>query len=183
MGNIGKRTAMDEGCCMFGGLHEVRMDGIHEQHEQRAYATKVAHIERFALAGYTQQDVLKAFAKVVHICGKTKDSHNLGSRSDIESRFSDHTIAIAQSRYDISQRTVVHIHHTSPINGLQLLWLALMAEDIVVDKSRYEVVGRSDGMHIACEMKVYLLHWQHLRIATARSATLHAKAWSHAWLT
>ena len=51
-----------------------------------------------------------------------------------------------------------------------------MPENIVVNKGCYEVIGRCDGMHIAREMKIDLLHRQHLRIASSCRTALHAEA-------
>ena len=46
---------------------------------------------------------------------------------------------------------------------------------MVVHHGRQQIVGRSNGVEVAGEVQVDLLHGQHLRIAAARSAALHAE--------
>jgi hypothetical protein len=48
--------------------------------------------------------------------------------------------------------------------------------DVVVDHRRQQVVGRGDGVKIAGEMEVHVLHRHDLRIAAAGRAALHAEA-------
>ena len=38
-------------------------------------------------------------------------------------------------------------------------------------------------MEVACEMQVYLFHWQHLSVSASCSAAFHAEAWSKRWFT
>ena len=51
-----------------------------------------------------------------------------------------------------------------------------MLVDVVVEHGTDGVVGRGDGMEIAREVEVDLLHRQYLAIATASSSALHAEA-------
>ena len=54
---------------------------------------------------------------------------------------------------------------------------------IVVEQGSNHVVRLRDGMEIAREVEVDLVHWQHLGIAATSSATLHAEARTEGWLT
>ena len=51
-----------------------------------------------------------------------------------------------------------------------------MLVDVVVEQGADGVVSRGDGMEVAREVKVDLLHGQHLGIAAAGSAALDAEA-------
>ena len=51
-----------------------------------------------------------------------------------------------------------------------------MLVEVVVEQGADGVVGRRHGMEVAREVQVNLLHRQHLGIAAARSAALHAEA-------
>ncbi len=51
-----------------------------------------------------------------------------------------------------------------------------------VDRSRDQVVGRSDGMDIACEVKVEVLHRDHLAVAAAGRSALDPEGRSLAGL-
>ena len=54
--------------------------------------------------------------------------------------------------------------------------------DVVVDESRKQIVGDRDGVEIAGEMKVHLLHGYDLGVAASRSATLNTERWAQGWL-
>ncbi len=54
---------------------------------------------------------------------------------------------------------------------------------MVVEQGRQQVMRGSNGMKIAREMQVYILHWYHLGIATARCTAFHAETGAEAWLT
>ena len=58
-----------------------------------------------------------------------------------------------------------------------------MLINIVVEKSRYHVIGGSDGVEVARKVKIYLLHRQHLGIAATCSSTFHTKARAERWFT
>jgi hypothetical protein len=53
-------------------------------------------------------------------------------------------------------------------------FIALM--DVVVDHCGKQVVGRANGMDIACKVKVNVLHWQDLGIPAAGCAALHTES-------
>ena len=85
MGDVGKRTAMDDGGGVFGRLHEVRADGILEEHHDGTCHTEVAHGEGLAFIGVAQENIFNAATEVSLISGKAEDSHQFGSRRDVES--------------------------------------------------------------------------------------------------
>jgi hypothetical protein len=53
---------------------------------------------------------------------------------------------------------------------------------VVVHHRRQQVVGRGDGVEVAGEVEVDVLHRHHLRVAAARRAALHAEARAEARL-
>ena len=54
---------------------------------------------------------------------------------------------------------------------------------VVVQEGSYHVVGLSDGMEVASEVEVDLIHWQYLGITATGSTALHAEARTERWLT
>ena len=53
--------------------------------------------------------------------------------------------------------------------------MGVVVHDLGVEDGGQEVVCRADGMHIAGEVEVQILHRHNLRQASASSATLDAK--------
>ena len=55
--------------------------------------------------------------------------------------------------------------------------------EVIVKERCCEIVCCANRVHVTGEMKVELLHWNHLTVAAARGTTLDAKHWSKAWLS
>src|SRR5262249_5249735 len=54
----------------------------------------------------------------------------------------------------------------------------LMARvDVIVEERRWQIVGRADGMQVASEMQVDVIHRHDLGVATAGGAAFDAEAW------
>src|SRR3546814_14745532 len=55
-------------------------------------------------------------------------------------------------------------------------YTTLFRSDVVVDQGRQQVVRRGDGVEVAGEVEVDVLHRHHLGVAAAGGAALHAEA-------
>ncbi len=184
MRDIGKRTAMNEGRRTLSGLHEVGLEGIHEQYGDGAFHAHVAYVEGLVVVVETEENIADAPFQVVDGCGEAHDGHNLGGRRDVETRLSQHAVGGgADAGDDGAQVTVVDIHHAAPQHLFQTEAVGSMLIDIVIKQRSNHVVGRGDGVEVTREMEVDLVHRQHLRVATAASATLLTEAGSERRLT
>ena len=72
-----------------------------------------------------------------------------------------------------AQLAVVHVHAAAPGDPLNAQGIALI--DMVIYQCGQKIIGGTDGVKIAGEMQVDVLHGSHLRIAAAGGAALHAK--------
>ena len=162
VGDVGEGSTVDKCRRVLRGLHQVRLECIHQHYHHSPHAPQVSHIERFALAGDAQQDVLYAASQVIDVVSETEDSHDFRCRSDVETAFTHHAVAVAQSGDDGAQGTVVHVEDATPEDGLQLAGLTLMAEDVIIYQCGDEVVGGGDSVEVASEMEIDFLHRQHL---------------------
>ena len=77
---------------------------------------------------------------------------------------------------DLAQRAVVHVHHALPGDAAHVDAERVALMDVVVDQRRQQVVRRRDGVEVAGEMQVDVLHRHHLGIAAAGGAALDAEA-------
>ena len=50
--------------------------------------------------------------------------------------------------------------------------------NMIVDERRQKAMSQADGMKIAREVKIDVLHRNNLRIASASSSSFHAKTWT-----
>ena len=115
--------------------------------------------------------------------GEAEDRHHLGGDGDVEAVAAREPVPDpAEGADDLAQRPIVHIDHAPPRHapGVEPERVALM--DVIVEQRRQQVVRGADGMEIAGEVQVDVLHRYHLRVAAARGSAFHAEAWSEARL-
>ncbi len=82
----------------------------------------------------------------------------------------------AQRADDLAQRAVVHVHDAAPGDAAGVDAEFVAPVDVVVDHRRQQVVRRGDGVEVAGEVQVDVLHRHDLGIAAARRTALHAEA-------
>ena len=141
MGDVGKRSAVDEGRCIFRGLHEVGLNGVLEEHHDGAGHSEVLHRERFAGVGVAQQDVFDAAAQVGFVGGQAEDGHQLGSGRDVESCLTGQAVGRrAQTGHDGAQGAVVDIEHAAPQHFLESETVLGVLVQIIVEQCRNHVV-------------------------------------------
>src|SRR6185503_18027040 len=120
-------------------------------------------------------DVADALLQVGDIVRQAEDRHDLGGDSDVEARFARKAVGDAAERSDdFSERPVVHVEGATPNDAAGIEIERVPPVEVVVDHRREQIVRGGDGVEIAGEMEVDILHWHDLRIATARSTPLHA---------
>ena len=81
-----------------------------------------------------------------------------------------------------AQRAVVHVEAAAPGDAARVDAELVAPIDVVVDHRGQQIVGGADGVEIAGEMQVDLVHRHDLRIAAAGRAALHAEAGAQARL-
>ena len=177
VGDVGERAAVDEGRGIFGGLHQVGKQGVLQQDSDGACDAHVVHRERLAVISVAQQDIADAALQIVDVGGQAEDRHNFRGGRDVESRFGRNAVGrTSQPRYDVTKAAIVHVEHPLPLDLFQPLATVPVLVDVVVEQGGNHVVGRCHGVEVAREMQVDVFHRQHLRIAAAGCAALHAEA-------
>ena len=74
---------------------------------------------------------------------------------------------------DLAQRPVVHVHDAAPHHPADVDAELVAPVDVVVDQGGEQIVRRGDGVEVAGEVEVHVLHRHHLRVAAAGGAALH----------
>ncbi len=177
MRDVGERSAMDEGRRAFERLHEIRRQRVLEQRRHRALRLEVGGAHRFAVAGVADDDVAEPLLEVVEIVGEAEDRHHLGRDRDVEAVLARKAVGDAAERgHDRAQRAVVHVDGAPPGDAAAVDAERIAPVDVVVDQRREQIVRGADGVEVAGEMEVDVLHRHDLRIAAAGGAALHAEA-------
>ena len=183
VGDVRERPAVDDGGVVLQRLHQVRSESVLEQHRHRAVGLQIARGDRLPSARLSDHDIAEAALQVVQIGGKAEDRHHLGGDGDVEAVAAREPVADAAERADdLAQRPIVHVHDAPPGDppGVEPERIALV--DVIVEERRQQVVRGADGMEIAGEMQVDVLHRHHLRVAAAGGSALYPEAGTEARL-
>ena len=125
--------------------------------------------------GGAHDDAVETGLEVFDVGGQAEDGHDLGGHGDVEAGLAlDALSALADG--DLAQRPVVQVDHARPgdVVGIDVELVAL--EQMVVEDGRAQVVGRGDGVDVAGEVEVDVLHGDHLGVAAAGRSALDAEA-------
>jgi hypothetical protein len=131
----------------------------------------------FALAGVGHDHAAEATFQVGEVAGEAEDGHHLGGHGDVEPVLAREAVGDpAKAGDDLAKGTVVHVDDTAPSDAALVDAEVVAPVEMIVEEGRQEVVGAADGVEVAGEVEVDLLHRHHLRVAAASGPALHAEA-------
>ena len=146
-------------------------------------AGKVARRHRLLVARLADLDIAEPPLQIGEVGGEAEDGHDLARHGDVEACLAREAVGGAAERGDdLAQRPVVHVDGAAPGDAAGVDVELVAPIDVIVDQRREQIVGGADGMEIAGEMEVDVLHRHDLRIAAAGRAALHAEAGAKARL-
>ena len=174
--DVGERAAVDEGGIVLERLHEVRLDRVLQEHRHRAMRLEVAGEHGLLVARVADHDLAEALLEIVERGGQAEDRHDLGGDHDVESVLARIAVArAAEAHCDVAQGAVVHVHHSPPRDAPHVDSQFVPVMDVVVEHRREQVVRERDGVEVAGEVQVDVLHGHDLRVAAAGGAAFHAE--------
>ncbi len=177
MRDIGEGAAMDEGGRALQRLHQVGRQRVLQQRGHRPVALELTGAHRFAVAGIADNDIGQALLEIVDVLGQAEHRHHLGGDRDVETVLAREAVGDAAERGDDrAQRTVVHVDGAAPGDAAAVEPERIAPVDVVVDQRAKQVVGGGDGVEIAGEVQIDVLHRHHLGIAAAGGTALDAEA-------
>ena len=176
MGDVGERAAVDEGRRVLERLHEVGRDGVLEQGRHGTLGMQVVRRDGRAVIGIAHNDAAQALLEVCDRGGEAEACHDLGGHGDVEAVLARHAVGdAAQAADNAAQLAVVHVDDALPGDAARVDAKVVTLLDVVVEHRGEKVVGRADGVEVAREVQVNVLHGHHLGVATAGGAALDAK--------
>ena len=176
VGDVGEGAAVDEGGGALQGLDQVGLEGVLQQGRHGAFGLEVVGGDGLAVVGVAHDDAGQALLEVGDGGGQAEDGHDLGCDGDVEAVLAGHALLVsAQAVHDVAELAVVHVDGALPgdLLGVDAQGVALL--DVVVEHSGQQVVGCTDGVEVAGEVEVDVLHGDHLGVAAAGSAALDAE--------
>ena len=179
MGNISKRTAVDDCRDVFQSLYQVRLNGILQQSCHCALSLNLACSNRIAVVIVSNDNFCQTLLEVVQAACQAQNSHNLGSNGDVKAVLTRYAMSLAaQAYYDVAQLAVIHIYNTLPGNTARVNVQSVTLLDMVVEHCCQQHMCRGDSMEVTGKVQVDILHRHNLGIAAACSAALNAHAWA-----
>ena len=114
--------------------------------------------------------------EIVDVRGKTEDCHDLGGNGDVEAVLARKPVGDSAQRVDDgTKRPVVHVDDAAPRHAALVDAVRVAPVDMIVDHCRQQVVGDADGVEVAGEMEIDVLHGHDLRMATSGCSALDAE--------
>ena len=176
MGDVGERAAVHEGGVVLERLDQVGLDGVLEQRGAGALGVDVVHGDGLAVVGVGHDHAAQAGLEVGEVGGQAEGGHDLGGHGDVEAVLAGHAVGdAAHAVDDVAELAVVHVDAAAPDDAARVDVELVALLDVVVEHGGDEVVGSADGVEVAGEVQVDVLHGDDLGIAAAGSAALDAE--------
>ncbi len=181
--DVGERAAMDQRGGAFQGLHKIRGDGVLQQDGHRAVGFQVGGGDVLAVAGLADDHLAQPRLQFGQVLRQAENRHDLGGDGDVEAVLAGEAVGdAAEAAGDAAQRAVIHVEAAAPGDAAGVDTERVPPVDGIVDHRGEQVVGRGDGVEVAGEVQVDLIHRHDLGVAAAGRATLHAEAGAEAGL-
>ena len=176
VGDVREGTAVHEGRGAFQRLDEVGLQRIAQQGCHGAGRLQISGGHGLVVIGIGYDDPAQALLQVRHGGSQAEHRHDLACHGDIETVLAGRPVGpAAQSVHHEPQLAVVHVHATLPGDLLHIDTKGVPLLDVVVQHRCEQVVRCADGVEVAGEVQVDILHGHDLSITAARCAALDAK--------
>ncbi len=176
MRDIGERPAVDDRRIAFERLDQIGLDRFRQQHGHCAIGLQVARGDGGAGARLGDDDPPEPVLQIGHVGGEAEDRHDFRGNGNVEAVLARHPMGRSAEADDhLAQGAVVHIHDPSPHDPPRVDAELVAPVDMVVEYRRQQVMRRCDGVQVAIEVQVDVLHRQHLCPATTGSPALEAE--------
>ncbi|VWM23686.1 Uncharacterised protein [Collinsella intestinalis] len=176
MGNVGERAAVHERGRVLERLNQIGLEGVFEQGRHGTLGLELAGADGLARIGVADHDLAQALLEVGDRSGQAQDGHDLGGDGDVEAVLARDALGLAADAVDdVAELTVVHVNNALPSDALDVDTERVALLDVVVQHGGEEVVGGTDGMEVAGEVQVDVLHGDDLGVTAAGGTALDAK--------
>ena len=171
--DVGKRPAVHERRRALERLHEVGLERVAQQRRHRAHGLEIARCDGAAVIRVAHEDAAQPRLQIGHGLGQAEHRHDLAGDRDVESVLARHAVGpAAEPVDDAAQLPVVHVHAAPPRDAPRVDAEGVALLDVVVEHGGEQVVRRADGVKVAGEVQVDVLHRHDLRVAAAGRAAL-----------
>ena len=167
---------MDEGRGSLQRLNQIGLQGVLQKSGHGALRLQVVSGDGLPVIGVGHHHPSQPGFQVGDVRRKAQHRHDLAGHGDIKAVLPRNALHPAsQTVHNVAELAVVHVHRPLPCDllGVNAQRVALL--NVIIQHGGQQVVGRADGVEIAGEMEVDVLHRHHLRVAAAGCAALDAE--------
>ena len=176
MGDIRERTAVNERRRAFQRLHQVRLEGVLEKRRHCAHRVQLAGRHRFVVVRVADYNSGKSLFQVGNGIREAEHRHDLRSHRNVEAVLPRDAVGPAAAAvHNEAELAVVHVHAALPGDLARVDAEGVPLVNVVVQHCRQQVVRGTDGVKVAREVKVDVLHGHHLRVAASGSAAFDSE--------
>jgi hypothetical protein len=178
--DVAEGTAVHQRRGVLQGLQQVRLDRLLQRHGHGPGGLELFSGHRLTVRRVTHHDPTEPRPQVIQVRLQRQGRHDLGGRGDVEPRLAAHPVRRApQAKDDVAQRSVVDVEHPAPGDVVEVQPELVALVQVIVDHRRELVVCRGDGVHVAGEVQIELLHRHHLRMTPTGGPALDAQRRPH----
>ena len=183
--DIAEGAGVQNGRAAFERLHEVGAQRILEQQRHGSGGLQITRANgcAFLPARGAHDDVAEALLEIFGVGGECHDRHDLAGGDDHPALFAHHAVASSHTDDGLTERAVVHVDRTRPGDPLDVESERIPVIQVVVEHGRQQTVRAGDGVKVAREVQVDVVHRQHLRVATAGGAPFYTEYGAETWFT
>ena len=176
MGDVGKRSAVDDCGSAFESLYQIGVESFFQQYSHCSVGFQIACFDYPFIKGSGNGYVAKTFFKIGEAGRQTEYGHDFAGDGDAEVVFPDNAIGFtSHTDNDIAQRPVVHIQTAFESYSFRIDAERIALLQMVVDKGAEEIVGTGHRMEISGEVQIYIFHRYDLRVAAAGGSAFHSE--------
>jgi hypothetical protein len=176
VGDVRKRAAVDEGRPTFERLEQIRLDRIQQKDGHRAGALEVCGGDSPAVERGRDDHPGQSSTQVVDVRGERQHGHDFAGNGDLPISLARVAVlAPAQAHDGTAQRPIRDVDHARPEHAQGIDVERIVVGERVVDEGGEQVVSRTDGVVVASEVEVEVLHRDNLAVAPAGRAALDAE--------
>ena len=161
----------------FERLHQIGPKRIPEQERHGACSVQVARTDgsfRGATCR-TDDDIAEPFDQIFGIGGKRENRHDLAGGDNDPALFTHGAVSCPDADDRAAECAVVHVDRARPGDALDVELERIAVVEMVVHHRRQQRVRARNRVEVTREMQIDVIHRQHLRVAAAGCAALHAK--------
>ena len=176
VGDVGEGTAVDQRGRTLQCLHQIGLQCVLQQGGHSALCLQIVGGDRLAVIGVGHDHPAQPFFQIGDAAGETQHRHDLAGHGDVKAVLPGNALHFAADAVnDVAELAVIHIHAALPGDLLYVNAQSVALLNVVIQHGGQQVVGRADGVEIAGEVEVDVLHGDHLSVAAAGGAALDAK--------